>query len=353
LLLLVLAGVLPAQRKRVQSGPRATALVVLSPDGQTAPRLIPICIRDNDQFWDASVYQATPRPMALEPGTVYEVERTGKSLGFFTVQRASQQGGRWTASGRWEPRTRSAAAASPEDDERPVLRRAPPAEKPSQPQAQPAPPRTSDEDADRPPLKRGKPSGEEPEPEPQATAPVTPSAQQLVPAISDASGPDPRPYTVDLNADAQARLRDLGSSLAQQAALKHAAAPPGTRVELKNPAFHYFDLDVTNTPQVVISAVATLIPPGARGRKPAPPSDYLVTLVARENVSGDVNPVYTRVIPARHAELDGKLELLDAVDVDGDGRGELLFRRFIGRDVSYLVVKVGLSQATILYDSGH
>jgi hypothetical protein len=50
-------------------------------------------------------------------------------------------------------------------------------------------------------------------------------------------------------------------------------------------------------------------------------------------------------------DLDGRLELVDAVDVDGDGRAELLFRRLIGKDISYVVLKIGLSQTTKLFDS--
>ncbi len=100
LLLLVLTTVW-GQKKPVR-GPRATALVVMSPDGKTAVRLIPVCIRDNDHFWDASIYQASPRPMALEPGVVYEMERTGNPIGLFIIAQPVQENGTWFALGKWQ-----------------------------------------------------------------------------------------------------------------------------------------------------------------------------------------------------------------------------------------------------------
>lgn len=55
----------------------------LSADGKTS--LVPIAILVDGKFWDAGSYKASPVPMALEPGTVYEAERTGSSQGLFTI----------------------------------------------------------------------------------------------------------------------------------------------------------------------------------------------------------------------------------------------------------------------------
>src|SRR6202011_4701609 len=41
------------------------------------------------KFYDASAYKATPVPMVLESGTVYEAMRTGESVGLFTVNGAT------------------------------------------------------------------------------------------------------------------------------------------------------------------------------------------------------------------------------------------------------------------------
>ena len=76
-------------RKTKQKGPRALALVELSPNGKA--RLIPIAIMVGDKFYDASAYKASPVPMALWSETVYEGERSGVSQGLFTVGGAAHR----------------------------------------------------------------------------------------------------------------------------------------------------------------------------------------------------------------------------------------------------------------------
>ena len=383
LLLLVLASMWG--QKKPARGPRATALVVLSPDGKSAVRLIPICIRDNDRFWDASIYQASPRPMALEPGTVYEMERTGNPIGLFVISQPAQDNGNWIALGTWQmPRARAAARPSPtSDDERPVLRRAPVSGGPAQgtpapeaPRAEAPPPAPVTSDPDRPMLKRGKPAaGSEPVPTPMppagAAAPKTAAGApkvkplEMVPAISDADGPDPRPFVFSRNADEEARLSKAVSGLAEAAVVKQAGLAPGAaRADVKDVSVKFFDLDGNNGAEVVFTAHLALVPQVAthaaqreRSRRPAPrpPSvalrEFYVTFIAREDLNGELHSSYSRITDARNVDLDGRFELIDAVDVDGDGRGELLLRRLIGKDITYVVLKVGLSQTTKLFDS--
>ncbi len=368
------------QKKPARSGPRATALVVLAPDGKTAARLIPVCIRDNDRFWDASIYQASPRPMALEPGTVYEIERTGTSIGLFTVAQPVQENGAWIALGSWQPPRPKTAMTSPTSDEdRPVLRRAPPpaASAPEKPTAEPpAAPPPPPVDTERPILTRSKPTpGSQPAapsvPADTASAqkPAPPKAKskppELVPAISDADGPEPHPFTLMRNADEESNLRKAASALVEEAVLKQAGlAPSAARVDFKESSLKYFDLDGNNSAELVLTARVALYPqspPPATRRAPPrrppnhPPSvalrEFEVTFIAREDLSGELHTSFTRITDVRNLHLDGRFELIDAVDVDGDSRGELLFRRLIGQDVSYVVLKVGLSQTTKLFDS--
>ena len=68
--------------KKLVNEPRAVGLLELNEDGKGT--LIPIAIRIDGKFYDASVYKADPVPMALDGGTVYEVEKTGESQGLFT-----------------------------------------------------------------------------------------------------------------------------------------------------------------------------------------------------------------------------------------------------------------------------
>lgn len=380
LLLLLVLGTLSAQRRTQPRGPRATALAVMSADGKSAVRLIPICIRDNDRFWDASIYQASPSPIALEPGIVYEVQRTGKPIGLFTISQPVQELGQWLALGDWRtPQPRAATAPTPAagaDDERPILRRGQPPAAPSQAApAAPATPTPPPEDPDRPRLQRGKPAGSEPATPatPPGAASTTsasstspPKPPELLPAISDAGGPESHAFTVEQNADQEARLRKTALSLLQEAVLKHAGlSPTAARLDLKESSFRFFDLDGNNSAEVVLTARLALAPqvpaPATRRRQPPPrqpsppPSialrEFYVTFVAREDLNTDLHPSFTRITDTRNLDLDGRLELIDAADVDGDGRGELLFRRLLGKDVTYIVLKIGLRQATTLFDS--
>src|SRR5215467_3547797 len=76
----------PKIPRKKDAGPRAVAVMQLAQNGKAS--LVPVAILINGKFWDASAYKASPVPMALESGTVYEAERTGSSLGLFTVASA-------------------------------------------------------------------------------------------------------------------------------------------------------------------------------------------------------------------------------------------------------------------------
>ena len=118
-----------AQRTTVSKGPRAVGVLRLHPDGKA--ELIPVSIMVDGKFFDANAYKASPVPMALESGTVYEAERTGDSLGLFTVTRVLQQkssfigDGNWRPAGSVEPSKGMKAEVNPreEEDSPPTLRR--------------------------------------------------------------------------------------------------------------------------------------------------------------------------------------------------------------------------------------
>jgi hypothetical protein len=204
ILCLALISPLAAQRRREQRGPRA--LAVLEVPAKGSPRLVPICIDVDGHFYDAGLYHASPRPLSLDAGTVYEAERSGDSVGLFTVGGASEMNGVWVGYGNWRPHdmmmassskpAKPAAKTSPSfDEDRPILKRrgsqseTTPSSTPeassspteAKPESKPAPgsssapeqpkaeskassPSTSDEsdqDSGRPVLRRGKPGEEQ------------------------------------------------------------------------------------------------------------------------------------------------------------------------------------------------
>lgn len=110
-LVLMLAQIVPAQtptRKGPPKGPRALGLLQLLPNGKA--HLIPITILYDGEFYDASAYKASPVPMALESGTVYEGYRSGVSQGLFTVTSALQGNDTWVGNGTWKSASAIAAA---------------------------------------------------------------------------------------------------------------------------------------------------------------------------------------------------------------------------------------------------
>jgi hypothetical protein len=417
------------QREAADKGPRAMGLVEFSANGKA--HLIPITIMVDGKFYDASAYKASPVPIALESGTVYEAVQTGVSQGLFTVSSALARTTTWLGEGSWESaaeiqaeaaKKTARAAAKPakkndDQDAPPVLRRAEPSkagpDKPGSAEsasdksqtpapvapsagtasptaggspaptaipaasAQPSPSSSSDEDdPDRPHLRRDKaPSSVKAEKTvsaakvPAANSPiatstlVTPAATPspdlpMIPAISDAGGPDPRPYAFVMKldeerqfrtkmlalaaADVIARAKAIGSGTVSTPA-PHAPVRKGKTQKLPEPAFEnvqlrVFDLSNSNEPVLILTTKAHLASRAADNAGPT--VDYLVTFVAREDIYGDLHKAFSNVTDNQHLDVLPRLDLIDAVDIDGDGRGELLFRQVYDRGRTYVVYRV-------------
>src|SRR5271167_1330865 len=113
----------PEPKKKKVKGPRAVGLLQLSSNGKGT--LIPVAILIDGKFYDASAYKADPVPMALDSGTVYEVEQSGDSQGLFTVSGAlhSNSPGSanpWVGAGSYLPNGTEAAKATRKAEDVPV-----------------------------------------------------------------------------------------------------------------------------------------------------------------------------------------------------------------------------------------
>jgi hypothetical protein len=238
-------------------------------------------------------------------------------------------------------------------------------------------------DPNRPRLRRGKPvhaAHQEPfttfdagEPLPGASPSATPPSGKddasaksstalavLVPAISDAGGPDPRPYTYDLKPEEEASYRSKMLDLAaaqlhiQEGAAKkesasnsknsRSAKPAGKAAKTTTPVFdevklRIFDLSSSNEPVLVLSAKTHPVPPaaGANGSVEEPKE---ITLIARSNLENELQKLFFSQTDSRHLDIAPRMELIDAVDADGDGRGELLFRRTFDDGSAYAIYRV-------------
>jgi hypothetical protein len=187
----------------------------------------------------------------------------------------------------------------------------------------------------------------------------------IIPAISDAGGPDPRPYTYDVKPAEEAIYRNKMLDLAAAQLLAHAgaaakgAAPAAKKastsksggksaVKSPTPAFddvslRIFDLSNSNEPVLVLSAkthpvaVSVAVSADASGNVEEPKE---VTLIARTSLEGELRKLFFSQTDSRHLDMTPRMELIDAVDVDGDGRGELLFRRTFDDGSAYAIYRV-------------
>ena len=422
-----------AHTAKKSKGPRALGLLEFATKDKA--RLIPIEILYDGEYYDAGAYKASPVPLAIWSGTVYEGFQSGVSQGLFTVTGALEnpQTKDWLAEGTWLPAGVIAAKAAKKnvssiprglEDESgpPVLRRAtaeppkepaappaPPAaptpQTPPQPQAPAAPPPAAapptpaatpspasappapPPDTYHPTLQRGKPAAAAPPDDfppmptasspaaakhPAGAAPAKAAPLQLVPAISDANGPEPQSYKFEMKPDEETRLRAKAMTLAadevrawakQISGATTAPSPSAARPRQKagtaasrspQPAFtevqfHAFDLSNSNEPILILTAGVRLPPSPKQNVEPAAQTEFLVALVAREDINGDFHKVFSNVTDADHLDVLPRMDFIDAVDADGDGRGELLFRQVSDSGSSFVVYRVIGNQVWTLF----
>jgi hypothetical protein len=176
----------------------------------------------------------------------------------------------------------------------------------------------------------------------------------FIPAISDAGGPDPRPYTYDVKPSEEASYRSKMLALAatqlrtqantatkEAAPAQRTASPRKSASKLPKPAFddvslRIFDLSNSNEPVLVLSA---RIHPAA-GAIESFEDPKEITLIARTNLEGELKKLFFSQTDSRHLDVAPRMELIDAVDADGDGRGELLFRRTSDSGSSFAIYRV-------------
>jgi hypothetical protein len=413
-----------ARAAKANKGPRALGLIEMT-NGKA--RLIPIVILIDGQYFDASAYKASPVPMALWGGTVYDGVRTGVSQGLFTVKSVLEkpETHQWIGEGTWLPasaihpksasKSASAIPRGMNDDEGPpVLRHAgannpkapdtapvtPTPPSPPPPAPQPAPTRTPppaaqppvDEtkptapsvpappDKDAPTLKRGIPAPRPAEPltvtpveakRGSSVKPATASSQaEVFPAISAEDGPEPHPYSYSMKPEEEqqyrkkllamaadevrARAKLLAAQTiqapepAKNSAPRKSAASKPPQPDFEDVQLHAFDLNSSNEPVLILSAKARL-PQSATEKEAGAGLQYIVTLVAREDVNADFHKVFSNVTDTSHLDVIPQMELIDAVDVDGDGRGELLFRQFSDAGTAFVVYRVIGNQLYALF----
>jgi hypothetical protein len=197
----------------------------------------------------------------------------------------------------------------------------------------------------------------------------SPGTETMV-AVSDADSSESRSFQFvwkkGEQAEMEAKMRHL--ALAQ---LPRENAQL-TEHSLTNVVIRAFDLDLSNDAVMVLSAEI----PGSylAGRAPAdehrnPPKagasgtpgktttdtpakfvSRYITLIARVNFEGNPQRLAVSITDSSRLDVAPRLELIDAVDVDGDGLGELLFLETSFDEKSYIVYGVGRNTVTKVFE---
>ena len=247
----------------------------------------------------------------------------------------------------------------PEDKDRPTLKRGQPgaiAAEQSQNAVVPSP-KTPAHPPTAAPTTAAAPSGS-----PSGTRPETPAASQiqLIPAISDSHSPELIPYAFNMQPGEEQEFRKKMLAIAADEVRARTGQPASASGKPSQPAhtssqrakptalqpifedvqLRVFDLGNVNEAELVLTAKARM-PQTPHQKQPASPDlQYMITIVARQDVNGDLHKALANITDTQHLDAIPSLELIDAVDVDGDGRGELLFRAVSEAGTAFVIYRV-------------
>ncbi len=312
----------------------------------TAARLLPVSLFINNQLEDAGIYLAQPIPFALQPGTLYLLQRAGQTgvpdgrpspagvetIGALNIQSAhttpSATAPAWAAYGRFLTPTEAAAATAPIPPTTTLTLPAeattettPPApsqhQKKTKQQAYVTPPANPIlDDPDRPTLAAGQPSA--PATPPELTT-LPPDLHQSA-AISDAANraPETFAYAWPSHANHDQILQALEAlalpPLTHYIAFNHLAADTHNPT-LLNAHLLAYTLAADTTLTYVLTAESPLTTNGP----------IYLTLIAQPDANNQLHATLLNITDAAHLDRTPWLRPIDAVDPDATGRAALLF----------------------------
>jgi hypothetical protein len=395
--LLVAYTSVPAQSTFSNRKKAPRAVGVFEFDAAGHPRILPVSLYMDRKFYDAGLYMSKPAPVTLDSETVYEVVKSGVPQGLFTVEEARRVGDKvWWGEGKWkpyhvpEPPTKEGDKKKPavkddDDEDRPVLKK-PKAddstvvlhtEKGSHeavdvtPRKE-APAGPPPDDSDRPLLRRVRPEPSAQKDEPIKFVTKLPGTEEFTPAVSDSDPPNGRPYgyawsdsdremlTANMKVLAAAELRKELAARRWPVPAPKASAPPRAKTKpgtkpaapiaadplvsaLTDVKVAAYDLDYNNSPQIILTV--RYMPP-VEGLTEADKNlvmnrhGIVVTVVGRVNFEDKLQQIFAEVSDPRQLENHPEMAFVDAVDVDGDGRGELLFQRITPEGRGFVIYRV-------------
>jgi len=240
----------------------------------------------------------------------------------------------------------SASSPNEDDPNRPVLRRGKPAE-------QPAVDSTNTPSSNATVSKAGKPvAAGATSPTLGAAAKAT-QAPRAYAAISDAGNYETRSLLYGMAAGERQSLGEPMSRMAmdevRKYASKHNGPPPPKTAIITDYDLRGFDLDYSNSATLVLSAKLPVAPAKA---KPGAEFDYFVTVVARVDINGTPQKIFSVVTDRNHLDAFPRMQIIDAVDADANGRGDLLFRQYSDTGINYALYRVFPYQMEKIFEGG-
>jgi hypothetical protein len=206
----------------------------------------------------------------------------------------------------------------------------------------------------------------------------TPGTQILV-GVSDAEPTETRSFEFNWRPEEkeqiEAKMRKL--AVEQLPGVKNQVNQPA----LTNVVIRSFDVDLSNDAVVVLTAevpggyLATepqpsikkspsrpsrkrptanapgqTAPAAAEEQAPAKFVSRFITVIARIDIEGNPQKLAASVTDSSRLDVAPRLELIDAVDVDGDGLAELLFREYSFDQKSFIIYGIGHGTVTKVFE---
>ena len=219
---------------------------------------------------------------------------------------------------------------------------------------------SNDSDPNRPVLSRNKPTksatataAESAPAKTDMAFPTTGKAARAYPAISDAGHYESRPLLYSMTSGErqiqEQQMLKLAMTEIRAFAAKRNGPPIPKTAAITDYDVRAFDLEFSSSPTVVLTAKLPVAP--AKGQRDTG-FNYFVSIVARVDINDQAQKIFVSVTDSTHLDAFPRMELIDAVDADANGRGDLLFRQYSDTGITYGLYRVSPYQIEKIFEGG-
>ena len=173
------------------------------------------------------------------------------------------------------------------------------------------------------------------------------------PAISDAGHYESRPLLYSLTSGErqvqEQQMLKLAMNEVRAFAAKRNGPPIPKTAAITDYEVRAFDLEFSSSPTMVLTAKLPIA--AAKGQRDAS-FNYFVAIVARVDINDVAQKIFVSVTDSNHLDAFPRMELIDAIDADANGRGDLLFRQYSDNGISYGLYRVSPYQIEKIFEGG-